>query len=511
MGVGSVHRRRTGTPPYSHRATADVCLCCHGIIRGNRSNRTETGSPFRFASWTPKSAVGCINPCGQVMDVLRSCYSTKMRFTNGGPEYDVQWYFCPPGAKVFSGRHSYASLNYQTGRWPTSDTSIGEVVGALRPWRNGSLPAPYDGQRIGGTAGWFSSGCSGHPDLVWGGTPAWPLACMLTPPAPCFTTALSNYDLCDISYDNGSTWTPLTFASTDHWTGSVSYSGTAFDVSTTCGGISSGSQSLLVQQHTTPTNFGQYNASSFSSSYPPTWHYALLAGSPTWSGPAQVLLRIRCSDSTNGFGTVHGTNLTSATLNVPSGNLAGDSLFCWLTQSGVGNGGSIVVPTLPSGWIQLHAGGSNGQFLYWKQNAPQTSTVTITGIGAPDNFCGHIGYVRTRPSASIVASNYLDAQAAATTLNAGTLSFTGDNCGLLGFFHNSQGSGVAPRPAASFGTASSPFGTPTNVPNSGSTNPTYQTQTDSGVRTVPQAAGSYNCTVHSSLAYGWASAFIIVR
>jgi hypothetical protein len=83
-----------------------------------------------------------INPCGMGMDVLRSCYRTEMIFQEGGTPIRVRWFFCEPGAEVFPGRHLFSSLNYE---WPYIwGENPGEVRGANRPWRNGSVP-PFDG------------------------------------------------------------------------------------------------------------------------------------------------------------------------------------------------------------------------------------------------------------------------------------------------------------------------------------------------------------------------------
>ena len=126
---------------------------------------------------------GCINPCGMVMDVLRSCYSTQMQFSTGGPNVGVEWYWCPPGAKLFSSRHHFASLNWDKGN-DNGIHTVGEVPGAARTWRNGSIPGPYPGDHPAGPLANFTSGCSGVPDLPWSG--GMPTACAVVSPTSCW-------------------------------------------------------------------------------------------------------------------------------------------------------------------------------------------------------------------------------------------------------------------------------------------------------------------------------------
>lgn len=83
------------------------------------------------------------------MDVLRSCYSTRMRFDPAAPGTSsrVDWYFCPPAAKVFPSAHSFGSLNWYRGSG-LPDAPLGELQAAPRPWRNGSRPSEAAGLKV---------------------------------------------------------------------------------------------------------------------------------------------------------------------------------------------------------------------------------------------------------------------------------------------------------------------------------------------------------------------------
>jgi hypothetical protein len=119
------------------------------------------------------------------MDVLRSCYSTSMQFSPGGPNVPVDWFWCPPGAKYFTNRHTFGSLVWDGGQSVGTHT-IGEVPGAPRVWRNGSIPGPYPGDHPAGPLASFVSGCSGQPDLPWSG--GMPTACAVPLPTACWYT-----------------------------------------------------------------------------------------------------------------------------------------------------------------------------------------------------------------------------------------------------------------------------------------------------------------------------------
>jgi hypothetical protein len=98
-----------------------------------------------------------INPCGMGMDLLRSCYSTKMRFfLDSDVEVPVRWFFCDDKAKIFPAHHLFGSGNWakeKTG-WP----GPGEVEGEPRPWSPGAIVAGFKGQHFCGPLAGFTEG-----------------------------------------------------------------------------------------------------------------------------------------------------------------------------------------------------------------------------------------------------------------------------------------------------------------------------------------------------------------
>lgn len=85
-----------------------------------------------------------MNPCGKVVDLLRSCYRTQMRLKQGSDERTwVRWYFTRPGAP-FLGRTCFGSLNWGYDRLHPPE--VGEVAGAPRAWVNGAVPGRYTGR-----------------------------------------------------------------------------------------------------------------------------------------------------------------------------------------------------------------------------------------------------------------------------------------------------------------------------------------------------------------------------
>jgi len=93
------------------------------------------------------------------MDVLRSCYTTWMRFDPARPDLliPVEWYFTQPGAKVFPEYHRFASTNYED-RLSPQDDSLGEVDGLPRQYRLGFAPPVATGQKYCGTKEQFQKG-----------------------------------------------------------------------------------------------------------------------------------------------------------------------------------------------------------------------------------------------------------------------------------------------------------------------------------------------------------------
>jgi hypothetical protein len=92
------------------------------------------------------------SPCGCVVDLLRSCYTTKMSFFPNRPDLltPVRWFFTDPGAAVLPFPTKFASGNWAEQKWTWP--GVGEVLPRDRRWKNG---ANFDGE----------------PGLVWCGTP----------------------------------------------------------------------------------------------------------------------------------------------------------------------------------------------------------------------------------------------------------------------------------------------------------------------------------------------------
>jgi hypothetical protein len=126
-----------------------------------------------------------LDPCGRVMDYLRSCYSTAMRFDPTQPSQlrSVRWYFADPRAPVFLGSTPFRSR--VTSNMTSDDGSLGEVHGQPRAWSNGKTPLPYPAPGSCAPDSDFATG------IALGG--AWPVgpngvkACcgVLPEPLPC--------------------------------------------------------------------------------------------------------------------------------------------------------------------------------------------------------------------------------------------------------------------------------------------------------------------------------------
>ena len=444
------------------------------------------------------------------MDYLRSCYSTDMRFSDGGSSTNVKWFFAPTGALWFTDRHRFASLNYWKGDWDASDTTAGEVVGAPRPWRDGSLPAAYDGGRFAGTTTWADTGCTGHPDLTWGGSPAMPVGCVFTPHPPCLSVPYANYNNVEFSPD-GITWTLLPNTSGgDNWSGNIIVFGRTWTIHTDCGGIISGAQSLRINETAVPSNTTTVSSSGYSASFPATWTFTIVPGSLIGWSAVTVYIRTRTDGAIQGSSSATTHLSPSLTIAAPGSPIAGDSDFIWFNQQGITGGGSIVSPTLPAGWSALHLGPGNINSLWWRSNASTFPSVSISGLGNPDNVFAIRWISRTRPGTSIITSNYRDAQPANTILNAGSLTFSGLNASLFGMWRQ-QRQAATPVSVSTYGT----FGTPMILGLQGGTNdglaPPYNMVSACMAFANGRPAGTPTAQCVASQSLSWASGFIIIR
>jgi len=82
-----------------------------------------------------------INPCGTAMDLVRSCYTTTMRFyADSADEVPVRWYFCAPDADIFPGYTLFGSGNWASEKidWQ----GPGEAAWRPREYSDGSPPGP---------------------------------------------------------------------------------------------------------------------------------------------------------------------------------------------------------------------------------------------------------------------------------------------------------------------------------------------------------------------------------
>ena len=102
-------------------------------------------------------------PNGRAVDVVRSCYETKMRFWQDSPRsVKVRWYFVPPGTPTLGFPSVFGSLNWENEETPRD--SPGEVLGAPRPWSNGEYCGPLSaGIPFGSRDAWMGGATENDP------------------------------------------------------------------------------------------------------------------------------------------------------------------------------------------------------------------------------------------------------------------------------------------------------------------------------------------------------------
>jgi hypothetical protein len=95
------------------------------------------------------------DPCGRVMDFLRSCYEVEIKpFLDSNRRVTIRWYFTDEDAADFSFPTAFRSLN-----WGDRGPGVGEVIGAPRVYRDGFNFTFYSGQgHICGLLDWFENG-----------------------------------------------------------------------------------------------------------------------------------------------------------------------------------------------------------------------------------------------------------------------------------------------------------------------------------------------------------------
>lgn len=111
------------------------------------------------------------------MDLVRSCYKTKVRFFKDSDiEVSIRWFFCNPTAKLLGIYSRFSSGNWASQRdsWP----GPGEVLGASREWSDGETPQWAIGQRHCGTGAQWADGPVFDPSFNAGIQPSGqPLCC----------------------------------------------------------------------------------------------------------------------------------------------------------------------------------------------------------------------------------------------------------------------------------------------------------------------------------------------
>lgn len=88
-----------------------------------------------------------MTPCGQGMDLIRSCYQVLMRLQEGADPVPVTWSFCKKGADLIGVPTPFGSANWNIGEDLRFDSYLGEQAGP-RPWRNGQASAGLAGKRL---------------------------------------------------------------------------------------------------------------------------------------------------------------------------------------------------------------------------------------------------------------------------------------------------------------------------------------------------------------------------
>lgn len=337
-----------------------------------------------------------------------------------------------------------------------------------------------------------------------------PIACGLTPPPPCLHVPYANYNLVDISVDGGTTWSAATFVTNDAWDIFPTVGGIGWKVLTLCGGVVANQQALLIQQVSNPSNQSEYNTYAYSGTYPATWTFSTLAGHPTgWPG-GLVKVRTRCNGAFRGQLQNFLAQPTAFSTAAIGGQIVGDSIFLLIEQAGTTQGGSIVVPVLPTGWILLHGSSDHSSLLYWFPNAPSGKTAGVSSIGSPDILIWTMWAAITVPSTSILASTFLDAQPAATSLSVGPISFTGDAASMQGYFRQFRSQATS-FTAASFSGPTGGFTLGTIVRATDGLAPPFNAMTSGPVFRSNLAAGSSSAGLTSDRSYGWFGGLVAIR
>jgi hypothetical protein len=91
------------------------------------------------------------------MDLIRSCYTTFMRFfSDSDLAIKVRWFFCDNDAETFPGHHRFGSGNWASDKWPWP--GAGEVPDAPRVWDSGAIIPGYLGEKFCGPLSGYRDG-----------------------------------------------------------------------------------------------------------------------------------------------------------------------------------------------------------------------------------------------------------------------------------------------------------------------------------------------------------------
>ncbi len=104
-----------------------------------------------------------VDPCGHIVDHLRSCYRTVMRFGIDCKQVRlIRWHWTAKGAKTLPMQTAFVSRNWAE---PQPYPDLGEVWLYPRRWVNGSFPLvlPGDDHFCGAEDVWENGWAEGCP------------------------------------------------------------------------------------------------------------------------------------------------------------------------------------------------------------------------------------------------------------------------------------------------------------------------------------------------------------
>jgi len=100
------------------------------------------------------------DPCGYACEMLRSCYTTQVRFYEGQNTTNlISWYFVPPGTPWLPYTSVINSLNYVPASERVDSNNAGEQAGVPRPYSKGNRNVAFRHVGIcGGVSDYAGSG-----------------------------------------------------------------------------------------------------------------------------------------------------------------------------------------------------------------------------------------------------------------------------------------------------------------------------------------------------------------